>query len=148
MTEDCASFTHARAHRGMEAMDGPGRIELDRSPPGERMAGCTGRAGGTQVSGREGSGVREYLLICLTAAVVTYLLTPAVQRFAIRFGAMTEVRDRDVHAIPTPRMGGLAMFGGMVAALVVAARLPEMRKVLANGDVSVGRGLLLSGALV
>ena len=60
--------------------------------------------------------MREYLLISLTAAVVTYLLTPAVQRFAIRFGAMAAVRDRDVHAIPTPRMGGLAMFGGMVAA--------------------------------
>jgi UDP-GlcNAc:undecaprenyl-phosphate GlcNAc-1-phosphate transferase len=90
--------------------------------------------------------VREYLLICLTAAVVTYLLTPAVQRFAIWFGAMTEVRDRDVHAIPTPRLGGLAMFGGMVAALVVAARLPEMRRVVDESDA--GQALLLAGGLI
>ena len=90
--------------------------------------------------------MREYLLICLTAAVVTYLLTPAVQRFAIWFGAMTEVRDRDVHAIPTPRLGGLAMFGGMVAALVVAARLPEMRRVVDESDA--GQALLLAGGLI
>ena len=28
---------------------------------------------------------------------------------------MTAVRDRDVHAIPTPRLGGMAMFGGLRA---------------------------------
>ncbi len=90
--------------------------------------------------------MREYLLICLTAAVVTYLLTPAIQRFAIKFGAMTAVRDRDVHAIPTPRMGGLAMFGGMVAALVVAAQLPEMRRVVEDSDAA--NALLLAGGLI
>jgi UDP-GlcNAc:undecaprenyl-phosphate GlcNAc-1-phosphate transferase len=90
--------------------------------------------------------VREYLLITLTAAVVTYLLTPAVQRFAIWFGAMAEVRDRDVHAIPTARLGGLAMFGGMIAALVVAARLPEMRKIIEDSDA--GEALLLAGGLI
>ncbi|GAA2110824.1 glycosyltransferase family 4 protein [Actinomadura alba] len=90
--------------------------------------------------------MREYLLISLTAAVVTYLLTPAVRLFAVRFGAMTEVRDRDVHAIPTPRLGGLAMFGGMVAALIVAAQLPEMRKVFLSNDT--GRALLLAGGLI
>ena len=28
---------------------------------------------------------------------------------------MAEVRDRDVHDEPTPRLGGLAMVGGLVA---------------------------------
>jgi UDP-GlcNAc:undecaprenyl-phosphate GlcNAc-1-phosphate transferase len=92
--------------------------------------------------------VREYLLTILIAALVAYLLTPAVRRFAVWFGAQAAVRDRDVHVIPTPRLGGLAMFGGMVAALVVATGLPEMRKVLANGDVSVTNALLLSGGLI
>ena len=90
--------------------------------------------------------MREYLLTILTAAVVTYLLTPAVRLFAVRFGAMTEVRDRDVHAIPTPRMGGLAMFGGMVAALLVASQLPEMRKIFLDSETS--RALLLAGGLI
>jgi UDP-GlcNAc:undecaprenyl-phosphate GlcNAc-1-phosphate transferase len=93
-------------------------------------------------------GVREYLLTMLVAALVAYLLTPLVRRFAIWFGAQAVPRDRDVHVIPTPRLGGLAMFGGMVAALVVATGLPEMRKVLGDGGISVGRALLLSGGLI
>ena len=92
--------------------------------------------------------MREYLLAILVAALVAYLLTPLVRRFAVWFGAQAVPRDRDVHVIPTPRLGGLAMFGGMVAALVVATGLPEMRKVLADGDVSVAKALLLSGGLM
>jgi UDP-GlcNAc:undecaprenyl-phosphate GlcNAc-1-phosphate transferase len=97
--------------------------------------------------------VREYLLTILSAAVVTYLLTPAVRKFAIWFGAVPEVRARDVHKTPIPRLGGLAMFGGMLGALVVAARLPEMRKVFENdngsgGSGSVSTGLLLAGGLI
>ncbi|WP_084219493.1 MraY family glycosyltransferase [Spirillospora albida] len=92
--------------------------------------------------------MREYLLTILVAALVSYLLTPAVRMFAVWFGAQAAPRDRDVHVIPTPRLGGLAMFGGMVAALVVATGLPEMRKVLSDGDVSVGKALLLAGGLI
>lgn len=92
--------------------------------------------------------MREYLLTILVAALVAYLLTPSVRRFAVWFGAQAVPRDRDVHVIPTPRLGGLAMFGGMVAALVVATGLPEMRKVLADGDIDVTRALLLSGGLM
>ncbi|WP_018653296.1 glycosyltransferase family 4 protein [Actinomadura flavalba] len=92
--------------------------------------------------------MREYLLTILVAALVAYLLTPTVRRFAIWFGAQAAPRERDVHVIPTPRLGGLAMFGGMAAALVVATGLPEMRKVLAGGDVDVARALLLSGGLI
>ena len=61
--------------------------------------------------------MREYLLCLLAAAAVTYLTTPLVERWAVRFGVMAEVRDRDVHAEPTPRMGGLAMFFGLLAGL-------------------------------
>ncbi|MFC9969750.1 glycosyltransferase family 4 protein [Spirillospora sp. NPDC127200] len=92
--------------------------------------------------------MREYLLTALVAALVAYLLTPAVRKFAVWFGAQAVPRDRDVHVIPTPRLGGLAMFGGMVAALVVATGLPSMRQVLAAGDVNVGKALLLSGGLI
>ena len=56
--------------------------------------------------------MRAYLLCLSVAAAVTYLLTPAVRRLAVRVHAMTPVRDRDVHAIPTPRLGGVAMLVG------------------------------------
>ncbi|QXJ21773.1 undecaprenyl/decaprenyl-phosphate alpha-N-acetylglucosaminyl 1-phosphate transferase [Actinomadura graeca] len=92
--------------------------------------------------------MREYLLTILAAALVAYVLTPAVRRFAVWFGAQAVPRDRDVHVIPTPRLGGLAMFGGMVAALVLASGLPEMRKYLGDGEVDVGKALLMSGGLI
>lgn len=72
--------------------------------------------------------MREYLLTLLVAATVTYLLTGAVRAGAIRFGAMTELRERDVHTTPTPRLGGVAMFAGFCAALLVADHLPMLHE--------------------
>ena len=89
--------------------------------------------------------MREYLLTLLAAAAVSYLLTPLVRRAAIRIGAVPEIRDRDVHAVRTPSLGGLAMYGGLAAGLLVASQLPIMRGVLA-GKSAVS--LLLAGALV
>ena len=76
--------------------------------------------------------MRNYLLTILVAAAVTYLLTPVVRRGALRWGALAEVRDRDVHATPTPRLGGLAMYGGFLAALLVASQLPLLSQVFAR----------------
>ena len=45
--------------------------------------------------------MREYLLCLAAAAAVTYLLTPFARALAIRFGAMADVRDRDVHQMKT-----------------------------------------------
>ena len=68
--------------------------------------------------------MREYLLVFLVAATVTYLLTVIAREIALRTGAVAEVRDRDVHAEPIPYLGGLAMLGGLAAAYVVARELP------------------------
>src|SRR6185369_7284594 len=59
--------------------------------------------------------LREYLLTGLTAAVVTFLLTGPVRVLAVRLGAVAWPRGRDVHSTPTPRWGGLAMLGGVLA---------------------------------
>jgi len=68
--------------------------------------------------------VREYALVFLVAAAVTYLLTVVAREIALRTGAVAAVRDRDVHAEPIPYLGGLAMLGGLVAAYLVARELP------------------------
>jgi UDP-GlcNAc:undecaprenyl-phosphate GlcNAc-1-phosphate transferase len=68
--------------------------------------------------------VREYLTVFLVAATVTYLLGVLAREVALRTGAVARVRDRDVHAVPIPYFGGVAMLGGLVAAYLVAARLP------------------------
>jgi UDP-GlcNAc:undecaprenyl-phosphate/decaprenyl-phosphate GlcNAc-1-phosphate transferase len=68
--------------------------------------------------------VRAYLLLLLLAAGTTYLATPLARRVAERAGAMTAVRDRDVHSVPTPRLGGLAMLAGVVVAFAAASKMP------------------------
>src|SRR5215218_8614942 len=67
--------------------------------------------------------MREYAVVLLTAALVTFLTTPVVRMMAIRFRMMAAPRERDVHVIPTPRGGGVAMYLGVAAAVLVAARL-------------------------
>jgi UDP-GlcNAc:undecaprenyl-phosphate/decaprenyl-phosphate GlcNAc-1-phosphate transferase len=68
--------------------------------------------------------VREYLTVFLVAAAVTYLLGVVARELAQRTGAVARVRERDVHAVPIPYFGGVAMFGGLVAAYLVARKLP------------------------
>jgi UDP-GlcNAc:undecaprenyl-phosphate GlcNAc-1-phosphate transferase len=68
--------------------------------------------------------VREYLTVFMVAAAVTYLLGVVARELATRFGAVARVRDRDMHAIPIPYFGGVAMLGGLLAAYAVARRLP------------------------
>lgn len=90
-----------------------------------------------------GQPVRDYLLtLCVTAAV-TYLLTGPVRKFAIAVGAMPAIRARDVHREPTPRLGGIAMFGGLCAGLIVADHLHNLKSVF---ELSNEPRALLSGA--
>src|SRR5205807_1350413 len=52
----------------------------------------------------------------LTAAAVAALLTPLTMRFATAVGAIDEPRERGLSDRPTPLLGGLAIFGGALAA--------------------------------
>ncbi|MFG2479249.1 MraY family glycosyltransferase [Streptomyces fagopyri] len=90
--------------------------------------------------------MREYLLtLCVTAAV-TYLLTGPVRKFAIVAGAMPQIRARDVHREPTPRLGGIAMFFGLCAGLLVADHLRNLNAVFSNSNEP--RALLSGAALI
>jgi UDP-GlcNAc:undecaprenyl-phosphate GlcNAc-1-phosphate transferase len=96
--------------------------------------------------------MREYLLVALTAAVVTFLLTGVVRVFAIRVGAVAWPRGRDVHITPTPRWGGLAIYGGVLGGVAVAAQLPALRLAFTYssevvGTIAAAGLLLLVGAL-
>jgi UDP-GlcNAc:undecaprenyl-phosphate GlcNAc-1-phosphate transferase len=75
----------------------------------------------------------EYLLVAGIAAAVSFLLTPLARLVAIRWKAVAMPRDRDVHAVATPRMGGVALFAGFALALFVAARLPTLHRSFENG---------------
>ena len=91
--------------------------------------------------------MREYLYILIIAAAVTYLLTPLVRRGAIAINAQHAPRSRDVHTAPTPLLGGLAMYGGLVAALLVADRLSYLQQAFPSSRTIAGL-LLAAGLLV
>ena len=88
----------------------------------------------------------EYVLTMLAAAAVTYLLTPAVRRLAVAVGALQAARERDVHVVPTPLLGGFAMYAGLAAGLLVASRIPGLTPAFAQPNMA--KGLLLAGGLV
>ncbi|MDR7543820.1 MAG: MraY family glycosyltransferase [Armatimonadota bacterium] len=60
------------------------------------------------------------LVAALVAALVTNALTPAVRRMARRLGAIDYPGGRRVNTRPTPRLGGVAIYLGFLAAAVVA----------------------------
>jgi len=89
--------------------------------------------------------LRGYLFVLLIAATVTYLTTPAVRRLAPRIGAVTPVRERDVHTVPIPRLGGTAIFFGIAVSMLMASQVPFFSGVFANRTAYV---VLLSAGAV
>ncbi|HEX2746180.1 MAG TPA: MraY family glycosyltransferase, partial [Streptosporangiaceae bacterium] len=92
--------------------------------------------------------MREYALVLLVTAAVTYLLVPLVRRVAVGTGAMHEPRARDTHTKPTPLLGGLAMYGGLVAGLLIASRLSVLQDPFKSAGSRTEAGLLLAGGFV
>ena len=60
-----------------------------------------------------------YICIAAVAFVTTLVLVPAVRRLAIKLDAVDYPSKRRVNTRPIPRMGGLAIFCGLVAAFFV-----------------------------
>jgi len=89
--------------------------------------------------------MREYVVVLLTAGLVTYLATPVVRLAAVRLRMMAAPRERDVHVIPTPRGGGVAMYLGVAAAILVATRLPALQRTF---DDSQTTAVLVAGGLI
>lgn len=118
------------------------------------LSGSELLASGLLALSDRGAGVplRELALVGLTAAIITYFATGPVRVLATRFGAVAYPRERDVHVAPTPRMGGLAMYIGVVAAVFLASQLPALTRgfvyssgmpaVVVAGGVIMGIGLI------
>jgi UDP-GlcNAc:undecaprenyl-phosphate GlcNAc-1-phosphate transferase len=91
--------------------------------------------------------VREYLVVFGIALGVTYLGASIARMLAEHFGAVARVRDRDVHAKPTPYFGGVAMLAGLWAAYLTATHLPFLSRSEASvfGDA---RAVLIGGSAI
>lgn len=67
--------------------------------------------------------MRFYLIAMLIAASVTFFATIIVIKFGQKY-TRNELRSRDVHTKPIPRIGGLAMLCGVLASLAVCYFIP------------------------
>ena len=88
----------------------------------------------------------EYALVFLVAACGTFLLTPIARRVALWTGAVARPRDRDVHSVLTPRLGGLALFAGFALTVPVGHQLPSLSRAFSQD--SAINGVLLAGLML
>jgi UDP-GlcNAc:undecaprenyl-phosphate GlcNAc-1-phosphate transferase len=86
-----------------------------------------------------------YLIVGFFAMFVTLVTTPLVRRFARNHNWVAMPSERKVHKVPTPDVGGIALFAGVLAALVLAWNMDRFSP-LFNGN-SEPTGVLL-GAFV
>ena len=61
----------------------------------------------------------EFVPTMIASFVLALLLTPIARRLAYRFNVLDQPSGRKVHTTTTPYMGGLAIYGGLVVALLL-----------------------------
>ncbi|MCX6494655.1 MAG: MraY family glycosyltransferase [Actinobacteria bacterium] len=72
------------------------------------------------------------MLMAVVSGAVTFGLSWLILRLSRKYRLYPAIRERDVHTRPTPRLGGIAMFFGVMVALLIASAIPFFRVVFAN----------------
>ncbi len=67
--------------------------------------------------------MKFYVLTVVLTAVATLALTWVVWRIGMRYRLYPEIRERDVHTTPKPRVGGVAMFLGILVAFALSSQI-------------------------
>lgn len=71
--------------------------------------------------------MNTYLTLFLISLFASLFVTPIIRRLAQRFGWLdVPSDDRRVHAVPVPRLGGVAVFGSVMLALAVLPLLDNL----------------------
>ena len=93
------------------------------------------------------AGFRYPLLAFAVALAVTWLLTPWVRKLAFAKGAVDDPKrdDRRIHKEPLPRWGGIAIYAGLVVALLAVLPFAYPNKPFPPYLIGL---LLVSGLLV
>ena len=68
--------------------------------------------------------MKQYLFTIVVTAAITFALTWVVLKLSLRFKLYPEIRERDVHKTPTPRLGGVAIFAGIATVMALSAANP------------------------
>lgn len=80
----------------------------------------------------------SFLLIGAVAALVTFVTTPLVGMLARRQGWVYLPNDRTVHQSPLPDVGGLAMYVGLLAAMLTAWSLDAFDLLFSSNSEPIG----------
>jgi UDP-GlcNAc:undecaprenyl-phosphate/decaprenyl-phosphate GlcNAc-1-phosphate transferase len=88
------------------------------------------------------------LLVALVGAAVSFLMSIVMWRVGIRYRLYPEIRDRDVHTRPTPRLGGVAMYVGLLSTLLVASQISYFRLVFFDGNERQIIAILCAATLI
>jgi len=80
----------------------------------------------------------SFLLIGAVAALVTFATTPLVGMLARRQGWVYLPNDRTVHQSPLPDIGGMAMYVGLLAAMLTAWLLDAFDVMFASNSEPIG----------
>jgi UDP-GlcNAc:undecaprenyl-phosphate GlcNAc-1-phosphate transferase len=79
----------------------------------------------------------------LAAAVLAWVLVPVTEKIARRINAIDIPNERSIHAVPTPKLGGLAMLVGvLVAGLLFLPWAPQTRAILGGAALIATVGIL------
>ncbi|NJN16385.1 MAG: undecaprenyl/decaprenyl-phosphate alpha-N-acetylglucosaminyl 1-phosphate transferase [Oscillochloris sp.] len=81
----------------------------------------------------------QIVLILLVALTFSVVATPLARRAALRVGVVSVPRSRDVHVTPVPLLGGMAIYGSFVVALLIFGDQAHIRELV---------GILLGATLI
>jgi UDP-GlcNAc:undecaprenyl-phosphate/decaprenyl-phosphate GlcNAc-1-phosphate transferase len=91
--------------------------------------------------------VVDYLVVFGVAMATVGVVKPIVRWGSLRFGVgVDEPEARKVHNRPIPRLGGLALFAAMIAAIGVASVLPTFDEVFA--ETSEPEAIILAAVVI
>ncbi|MFN2241259.1 MAG: undecaprenyl/decaprenyl-phosphate alpha-N-acetylglucosaminyl 1-phosphate transferase, partial [Anaerolineae bacterium] len=79
-----------------------------------------------------------FMLIFACALVMAVGGTPLVRRMALRLGVTDQPNARKIHVSPIPLLGGLAIYGAFIAALLLFGdrfRLNELISILVGASL-------------
>lgn len=84
-----------------------------------------------------------FIVVLVTAFLVSLALTPIAARVAFRIGALDQPAPRRVHEKPTPRLGGLPLFFAFFAAVGVSLVYPRSDSAELTRLAGLGAGATL-----
>jgi len=67
-----------------------------------------------------------YVLVAGVSALVTFALALLIWKLSTKYRLYPKIRARDVHTRPTPRLGGVAMFFGVLVAFAIGSQVPQL----------------------